>query len=156
MTAHDAAFTGPVSTDQCDDVSGHVTLANGARPHCSGGTVLLCRGRLTRPFSPVYIGIAVATDYTVRFATTRAIPTSCATDGTNFLLRDVILRHGAPRKFLIEQGRYFLSQVVNGILCFCSTKHELSTAYHPQTNGLTERRKWTLTDMLSMYVSADH
>ncbi|GBM48927.1 hypothetical protein AVEN_18427-1 [Araneus ventricosus] len=35
------------------------------------------------------------------------------------------------------------------------TYHLLTTAYHPQTNGLTERLNKTLDDMLAMYVDVD-
>ncbi|KAK8756781.1 hypothetical protein V5799_000517 [Amblyomma americanum] len=100
--------------------------------------------------------IAVATDYATRYAITRALPTSCATDVADFLLQNVILHHGAPHQLLTDRGRYFLSRVVDDILRSCGTQHKLTTAYHPQTNGLTERLNRTLTDMLSMYVSPDH
>lgn len=100
--------------------------------------------------------IAVATDYATRYVITRAIPTSCATDVADFLLHDVILHHGAPRQLLTDRGRCFLSRVVDEILRSCSVRHKFTTAYHPQTNGLTERLNRTLTDMLAMYVSDDH
>lgn len=100
--------------------------------------------------------IAVATDYATRYAITRAMPTSCATDVADFLLYDVILHHGAPRQLLTDRGRYFLSKVVDDLLRSCSTEHQLATAYHPQTNGLTERLNRTLTEMLALYVSDDH
>ncbi|XP_072144624.1 uncharacterized protein [Dermacentor andersoni] len=35
-------------------------------------------------------------------------------------------------------------------------RHKLTTAYHLQTNGLTEHFNHTLTTVLSMYVSSDH
>lgn len=114
---------------------------------------------LLGPFSLSLSGnrwIAVATDYATRYAITRALPTSCATDVADFLLHDVILIHGAPRQLLTDRGRYFLSQVVDDLLRCCETRHKLTTAYHPQTNGLTERLNKTLTDMLAMYVSNDH
>lgn len=41
--------------------------------------------------------IAVATDYATRYAITRALPTSFATDVADFLVYDIILVHGAPR-----------------------------------------------------------
>ena len=100
--------------------------------------------------------VAVATDYATRYAITRALPTSCATDVADFLLHDIILHHGAPRQLLTDQGRYFLSRVIQAIVRSCSTNHKFTTAYHPQTNGHTERLNRTLTDMLSMYPSADH
>lgn len=100
--------------------------------------------------------IAVATDYATRYAITRALPTSCATEVADFLLHAVILHHGASRQLVTDRGRYFLSQVIDDLLRSCCTKPNLTTAYHPQTNGLTERFNKTLTDMLAMYVSADH
>ena len=100
--------------------------------------------------------IAVATDYATRYAITRALPTSCATDVADFLLYDIILQHGAPCHLLTDRGRCFLSRVVDDLLRSCATRHNFTTSYHPQTNGLTERLNRTLTDMLSMYVSDDH
>lgn len=60
--------------------------------------------------------IAVATEYATRFAVTRALPTSCATDVADFLLYDVTLNHGAPRQLVTDRGRNFLSQVIADIL----------------------------------------
>lgn len=100
--------------------------------------------------------VAVAIDYSTRFAITRPLPSSCATDVADFLIQDVILHHGAPRQLVTDRGRYFLSKVIDDLLRSCATKHKLTTAYHPQTNGLTERLNRTLTDMLAMYVSTDH
>lgn len=100
--------------------------------------------------------IAIATDYATRYAVTRALPTSCATDVADFLLHDIILRHGAPRQLITDRGSCFLSKVVDELLRSCSTHHKFTTAYHPQTNGLTERLNRTLTNMLAMYVSKDH
>ncbi|GFW08318.1 retrovirus-related Pol polyprotein from transposon 17.6 [Trichonephila clavipes] len=37
----------------------------------------------------------------------------------------------------------------------CNIDHRFTTAYHPQTNGLTERFNKTLADMLSMYVDVE-
>uniref|UniRef100_A0A6B0UT05 Putative transposon ty3-g gag-pol polyprotein n=1 Tax=Ixodes ricinus TaxID=34613 RepID=A0A6B0UT05_IXORI len=34
--------------------------------------------------------------------------------------------------------------------------HQLTSAYHPQTNGLTECFNNTLSHMVSMYISKDH
>ncbi|XP_077498029.1 uncharacterized protein LOC144108737 [Amblyomma americanum] len=58
--------------------------------------------------------------------------------------------------FLTNRGRYFMSRVVGDILRSFSTERKIATAYHLQTNWVTERLNRTLTDMLSMYVSPDH
>lgn len=60
------------------------------------------------------------------------------------------------KELLSDRGRVFLSEVVQALLTECNIVHRTSTAYHPQTNGLTERFNRTLGDMLAMYVASDH
>ena len=98
----------------------------------------------------------VAVDHLTRYAETAALPAATARDVASFLLHRFILRHGPPQELLSDRGRVFLSEVVEAILKECHAVHRKTTAYHPQTNGLTERFNRTLGDMLSMYVAADH
>lgn len=77
-------------------------------------------------------------------------------EGVDFLVYGVILHPSAPRQLLTDCGCTFLSRIVEDLLRSCSAVHKLTTAYHLQTNGLTERLNRTLTEMLSMYVSPDH
>ncbi|UYV85104.1 K02A2.6-like [Cordylochernes scorpioides] len=81
--------------------------------------------------------IIVCTDYLTRYAITRALPSADAQQVAKFVLEDVVLKHGAPREIITDRGRRF------------------TTAYHPQTNGLTERLNKTLADMMSMYVDVE-
>lgn len=75
--------------------------------------------------------ITVTTTYYVtHYTTARALPTSCATDVAD-LLKDIILHHGTPRQLLRDCGRYFLSKVVEDILCSCSIQHKLTTGLPP-------------------------
>lgn len=98
----------------------------------------------------------VAVDHLTRYAETAALPAATARDVASFLLHRFILRHGPPQELLSDRGRVFLSEVVEAILKECHVVHRKTTAYHPQTNGLTERFNRTLGDMLSMYIAADH
>lgn len=100
--------------------------------------------------------IIVAVDHLTRYAETAALPSATARDVASFLLRCFILRHGPPRELLSDRGRVFLSEVVEALLAQCHVIHRTTTAYHPQTNGLTERFNRTLGDMLAMYVASDH
>ena len=100
--------------------------------------------------------IIVAIDHLTRYAETAALPTATARDVATFLLRHFVLRHGAPRELLSDRGRVFLADVLKALLDECRIVHRTSTAYHPQTNGMTERFNRTLGDMLSMYVASDH
>lgn len=100
--------------------------------------------------------IIVCVDYLTRYAETAALVSAKATDVSSFLLHSVILRHGAPRVIISDRGRQFTADVVEGLLRLCGCDYRHTTPYHPQTNGLTERTNRTLTNMLSMYVAADH
>lgn len=67
-----------------------------------------------------------------------------------------MLKHADSRELLTDQGRAFLSRVVSETLRLCAIVHKPTTAYHPQTYGLTVRLNRTLAKMLSMYVTANH
>ncbi|UYV73901.1 hypothetical protein LAZ67_11001356, partial [Cordylochernes scorpioides] len=99
--------------------------------------------------------IIVCTDYMTRYAITKAIPDGGAIETAKFLVEDVILKHGAPREMVTDRGRNFISQVIKEINALCGIVHRFTTAYHPQTNGLTERFNKTLGDMLSMYTGVE-
>ncbi|UYV76491.1 hypothetical protein LAZ67_14000675 [Cordylochernes scorpioides] len=99
--------------------------------------------------------VIVCTDYLTKYAVTKAIPTGGAVEVAKFMVNDVVLKHGAPRELITERGRSFQAKVVNELTKMCGMSHYFTTAYHPQTNGLTERLNKTLVDMLSMYVDVD-
>lgn len=100
--------------------------------------------------------IIVAVDHLTRYAETAALPAAAARDVGGFILRSLVLRHGAPRELLSDRGRVFLSEAVKALLTECNIVHRTTTAYHPQTNGLDERFNRTLGDMLAMYIASDH
>ncbi|UYV70147.1 hypothetical protein LAZ67_7001968, partial [Cordylochernes scorpioides] len=99
--------------------------------------------------------IIVCTDYLTRFAVTKALPTGEAKEAAKFLMEDVILKHGAPREIITDRGRVFQSKLIAELTNQCSSIHRFTTAYHPQTNGLTERLNKTLANMIAMYVSVE-
>ncbi|GFV19782.1 transposon Tf2-6 polyprotein [Trichonephila clavipes] len=63
--------------------------------------------------------------------------------------------HGAPRVIITDRGAVFRSRLISSLVDLCNIDHRFTTAYHPQTNGLTERFNKTLADMLSMYVDVE-
>lgn len=99
--------------------------------------------------------IIVGVDHLTRYAETAALPTATARDVAFFILRNFVLRHGAPRELLSDRGRVFLSDAIEALLVQCNIVHRMTSAYHPQTNGLTERFNRTLGDMLTMYTASD-
>lgn len=103
-----------------------------------------------------YRWIVTAVDHLTRYSETAPLRTGCAEEVASFFLHRIVLRHGAPRVLLSDRGRTFLSNIVAEVLHASRTVHKLTTGYHPQTNGLTERFHRTLSDMLSMYIAPDH
>ncbi|GFX44640.1 transposon Tf2-6 polyprotein [Trichonephila clavipes] len=99
--------------------------------------------------------IIVYTDYSTRYAITKALPTAEVDEIAKFLLEEIVLRHGAPRVIITDRGAVFRSRLVSSLVDLCNIDHRFTTAYHPQTNGLTERFNKTLADMLSMYVDVE-
>lgn len=139
-------------------------------PPCHASGTLLPLPCPSRPFDRVGIDIygplpntadgnrwiIVAVDHLTRYAETSSLPSSTAKDVATFVLHNIVLRHGAPRELLSDRGRVFLSDVITALLRECHVVHRTTSAYHPQTNGMTERFNRTLGDMLSMYISSDH
>ncbi|GFW86612.1 hypothetical protein TNCV_4333961 [Trichonephila clavipes] len=99
--------------------------------------------------------IIVCTDYSTRYAITKALPTAEVAEIAKFLLEEIVLRHGAPRVIITDRGAVFRSRLVSSLVDLCNIDHRFTTAYHPQTNGLTERFNKTLADMLPMYVDVE-
>lgn len=99
--------------------------------------------------------IIVSTDYLTRYAITKALPTAEAPEIAKFLVEEILLTHGAPRTIITDRGQVFQSKLIAEINKQCNVIHRMTTAYHPQTNGLTEKFNKTLADMLSMYVDVE-
>lgn len=87
---------------------------------------------------------------------TIALSSETAKSTAAFCLRYVIHLRGSPRRLISDSGRSFLACTVQVSLRACNIIHSPTTAYHPQTNGLTDRFNCTLSNMLSMYVCQDH
>ena len=52
-----------------------------------------------------------------------------------------------------DQGREFVNQVQEELYRLTGTEHRVTSAYHPQTNGLTERFNQTLQTALLKVVN---
>ncbi|XP_063065782.1 uncharacterized protein LOC134457737 [Engraulis encrasicolus] len=57
---------------------------------------------------------------------------------------DIFLTHGSPEVILTDRGREFWNHVNMSLFDRCGVKHRMTSAYHPQTNGLDERTNQTL------------
>ncbi|GFX30270.1 retrovirus-related Pol polyprotein from transposon 17.6 [Trichonephila clavipes] len=56
--------------------------------------------------------IIVCTDYSTRYAITKALPTAEVDEIAKFLLEEIVLRHGAPRVIITDREAVFRSRLV--------------------------------------------
>ncbi|GET03434.1 DDE-type integrase/transposase/recombinase [Rhizophagus clarus] len=97
--------------------------------------------------------IVVATEYLTKWPEARAIPDAKATSIVSFFYEHIICRHGCPKETLTDRGTYFVNDMLNSLCDKFGVKHRLSTAYHPQTNGLVERFNRTLCETLAKFAN---
>ena len=57
-----------------------------------------------------------------------------------------------PQVILSDQGREFCNRVTNSLFTENGITHRVTSAYHPQANGLTEKFNGTLLNMLTKAV----
>ncbi|GJS97815.1 reverse transcriptase domain-containing protein [Tanacetum coccineum] len=63
-------------------------------------------------------------------------------------LKEVVMRHGIPISIICDRDPRFASNFWRSLQKALGTNLDMSTAYHPQTNGQSERTIQTLEDML--------
>ncbi|GJZ87573.1 putative reverse transcriptase domain-containing protein [Tanacetum coccineum] len=67
---------------------------------------------------------------------------------TRQYLREVVSKHGVPVSIISDRDGRFTSQLWKSLNKALGTQLDMSTAYHPQTDGQSERTIQTLEDML--------
>ena len=88
-------------------------------------------------------------DYFTKWPEARAIKEATADEVAKFIYEDIICRHGCPYKILSDRGSHFNNQIIKELTEKFEIKHNLSTPYHPKTNGLVERFNKTLCEALA-------
>ncbi|GKA63590.1 putative reverse transcriptase domain-containing protein [Tanacetum coccineum] len=63
-------------------------------------------------------------------------------------LNEIVARHGVPISIISDRDSRFTSRFWQSMQEALGTRLDMSTAYHPQTNGQSERTIQTLEDML--------
>ncbi|GJX94805.1 putative reverse transcriptase domain-containing protein [Tanacetum coccineum] len=67
-------------------------------------------------------------------------------------INEIVARHGVPVSIISDRDGRFASHLWQAIQKALGTKLHMSTAYHPKTDGQSERTIQTLEDMLRAYV----
>nr|GEW42946.1 retrotransposon protein, putative, Ty3-gypsy subclass [Tanacetum cinerariifolium] len=63
-------------------------------------------------------------------------------------INEIVARHGVPMSIISDHDSYFTSRFWQSLQKALETRLDLSTAYHPKTDGQSERTIQTLEDML--------
>ena len=88
-------------------------------------------------------------NYLTKWPEAKPIPNKNAETIASHFHEEIICRHGCPKELLSDQGTEFCNLVVNALCKLHGIRHTLSSAYHPQTNGLVERFNQTLKKSLA-------
>ncbi|KAI7411517.1 hypothetical protein KC336_g12012 [Hortaea werneckii] len=102
----------------------------------------------------MYDGIMVVTDRFTKFG--RFIPYKeafTAVDLAHVFVKEVVANHGTPTELISDRDKLFTSNFWTALMHNLGVKHKLSTAFHPQTDGQTERLNQTLEQYLRCYVN---
>nr|GEW04015.1 reverse transcriptase domain-containing protein [Tanacetum cinerariifolium] len=67
---------------------------------------------------------------------------------TRLYIKEIVSRHGVPISIISDRDSHFTSRFWQSLQSALSTQLDMSTAYHPETDGQSERTIQTLEDML--------
>lgn len=101
-----------------------------------------------------YKGILVITEYLSKYPYAVPIKSKTAKEIAEHLLQYICL-FGPPKVILSDQGSEFVNQIVDELLKTSGVEHKVTSAYHPQTNGLTERFNQTLIKSIRKHAEKD-
>jgi len=98
--------------------------------------------------------IVVIVDWFTKMIRLKATTTNILSEGIAKIYRDDIWKlHRIPRKILSDRGLQFASKFMEEFTKALRTKRQLSTAYHPQTDGQMERINQEIGTFLRHYVN---
>ncbi|XP_047948964.1 uncharacterized protein YagA-like [Salvia hispanica] len=82
--------------------------------------------------------ILVAVDYVSKWIEAKDTPTCESKEVAKFLKANFFNRYGVPRAIVSDQGTHFCNRTIEALLRKYGVHYQLSTPYHPQSNGQAE------------------
>ncbi|GJS86989.1 putative reverse transcriptase domain-containing protein [Tanacetum coccineum] len=67
---------------------------------------------------------------------------------TRLYIKEIVSRHEVPISIILDRDSHFTSRLWQSLQSALGTQLDMSTAYHPETDGQSERTIQTLEDML--------
>lgn len=96
----------------------------------------------------------VFTDKLSRMIHIAPTTTTCtAQEAADLFFKNIYKYHGLPGSIISDRDARFVSRFWNAVHSILQSKLFMSTAYHPETDGATERANQTIEAMLRAFVS---
>ncbi|KAJ9516161.1 hypothetical protein QJQ45_024582, partial [Haematococcus lacustris] len=77
-------------------------------------------------------------------------------DMATHFFHEVVRLHGMPASVITDRGPHFNSHFWEHVCALCKVAHYMSSAYHPESDGQTERVNRVIEEMLRHYVNDAH
>ena len=81
--------------------------------------------------------------------------TDSAEDIAHLFLREVYRHHGLPKEIVSDRDTKHTSKFWSTLMSLLKVSRSMSSAYHPESDGQTEKTNRTLEDLLRHYVAYD-
>lgn len=124
--------------------------------YLAGETFRRIANDITGPFPKSENGniyILVVADYFTKFMEIFPIQNIEADTIADVIFKGWIKRYGCPGEIHTGQGSQFESRLFREMCKVLQINKTRTTAYHPQSDGMVERLKRTIKDMLSKYLT---
>ena len=106
------------------------------------------------PISKGYDSILVVCDRFLKMSHFVATTEKTMVEGLVRLFRDNVWKlHGLPESMISDRGLQFAARLTKELNKMLGIETKLLTAYHPQTDGQTERTNQELEQYLRMYIN---
>lgn len=96
--------------------------------------------------------IITATDAFSKYAFAKPCQSIKTLDLIKFVEDNIMFTHGKPEVIITDRGSQFTSSEWEKYTRTHAIKHQLTSSYHPQSNGIDERLNGTLVRILRSYV----
>ncbi|KAH9457475.1 hypothetical protein Pst134EA_033061 [Puccinia striiformis f. sp. tritici] len=127
-----------------------VPLVAGPRPWSMIGMDMITKLPLSGGFDSILVVIDLLSKMT-HFIACKEASSSMVLAG--LFRKNVFRLHGLPDKIVSDRGSTFVSSIWKCLMVLLNIRSALSTAYHPQTDGQTERMNQVLEDYLRHFCS---
>lgn len=99
--------------------------------------------------------LIVATESLTRWPIAKPTADCTASTAAEFIFSQIVCTFGPPSRILTDRGTHFNCLLMEELLSILEIRHQMTSAYHPQTNGMTERFNGTLCKSLGKMAHKD-